>query len=205
MRSSFRGAFRADVDRYSDPVRRSFLSLCKLLFESYGLQASFVYRFGRALRALNGSPAALLVLPFWPVYWLGSVFIRKCYGITLALTADIGGGLYIGHFGGIKLERCALGAQCSIAQQTTISGPVNGDGVLRVGSRVWIGAHTRIVGTIEVGDGATIGAGSRVMSDVAARSLVMGNPARCVNAAYDNTAFLFPRTSGGSQFPPQTP
>jgi serine O-acetyltransferase len=157
------------------------------------LHATFVYRFGRALHALNRSPAVLLALPFWPLYLLCSVLIRKCYGITLALSADIGVGLYVGHFGGVRLEHCTLGSECSLAQQTTVTGPEDGNGALRIGSRVWIGAHTRIVGAINVGDGATIGAGSRVTSDVAPRSLVMGNPARCVNTAYDNTAFLFPK------------
>jgi serine acetyltransferase len=82
-----------------------------------------------------------------------------------------------------------LGSQCSIGQQTKIGSLTERQGP-RIGSRVWIGAHSKIVGTVVIEDGATIGAGARVTADVSARTLVMGDPARAISRNYDNTSLL---------------
>jgi serine O-acetyltransferase len=111
------------------------------------------------------------------------------YGINLALSAHIGPGLYIGHFGGIELRNCRLGARCSIGQQTKIGRPAEVNGP-KIGDRVWIGSHSHVFGAIVIGDGATLGAGALVTTDVSARSLCLGRPARVAMRDYDNSAFL---------------
>jgi serine O-acetyltransferase len=160
-----------------------------MLIRVYGFRASAVYRFGRLLSHLSRTPAVVLAAPLWPFYWLAAAFHRYGYGIHLALSAEIGPGLYIGHLGGICLAHCRLGAQCSIGQQTKIGSLQEGPGP-SIGDRVWIGAHSKIQGQITIGDGATIGAGARVVADVPARTLVMGDPARTIGRDYDNTTLL---------------
>ncbi len=49
-----------------------------------------------------------------------------------------------------------------------------------IGDHVWIGNRATILPGVSIGDGAVIGAGSVVMSDVPARTLAMGNPARVI-------------------------
>jgi acetyltransferase-like isoleucine patch superfamily enzyme len=49
-----------------------------------------------------------------------------------------------------------------------------------IGDRVWIGNRATILPGVTIGDEAVVGAGSVVMSDVPARSLAMGNPARVI-------------------------
>jgi acetyltransferase-like isoleucine patch superfamily enzyme len=65
--------------------------------------------------------------------------------------------------------------------------PLTIDGVARpvhtpviVGERVWVGTGVTIVGAT-IGDGAVIGAGSVVTSDVPSAVLVAGNPARIIS------------------------
>jgi len=50
-----------------------------------------------------------------------------------------------------------------------------------IGNRVFIGAHSVIVGRVTVGDDAVVCAGSVVVRAVPARAVVMGNPARVVS------------------------
>lgn len=47
-----------------------------------------------------------------------------------------------------------------------------------IGDGVWIGNRATILPGVTIGDGAVVGAGSVVISDIPARCLAMGNPAR---------------------------
>lgn len=155
-----------------------------------GLQAVWVYRFGRTLQ--SGWRAWWLwplLLPAWILYFILAVFVRLGYGIKLYLSAEIGSGLYIGHFGGIEVQNCRIGSNCSISQQTSIGERGVAPGP-QIGDNVWIGAHSNIAGPLSIGSGATISAGSRVVRDVPAGALVMGNPARLIVQAYDNRRIL---------------
>jgi acetyltransferase-like isoleucine patch superfamily enzyme len=49
-----------------------------------------------------------------------------------------------------------------------------------IGDRVWIGNRVIVLPGVSIGDDAAVGAGSVVTSDVPARSVVVGNPARVV-------------------------
>ena len=49
-----------------------------------------------------------------------------------------------------------------------------------VGNNVWIGGSVTIIGGVTIGDNAVIAAGSVVIRDVPADTLVAGNPARVI-------------------------
>lgn len=49
---------------------------------------------------------------------------------------------------------------------------------IRIGSNVWIGANVVIVPGVEIGDNATIGAGSVVTKAIPANCIAVGNPCR---------------------------
>lgn len=49
-----------------------------------------------------------------------------------------------------------------------------------IGDGVWIGNRATILPGVSIGEGAVVGAGSVVMSDVPPRTLAMGNPARVI-------------------------
>lgn len=184
-------AFLADCRRMHRSEQPSPWSLLKTIKETQGLKALFGYRLGRSLlqwKAEGRRP--LLRLLGWPLYWLVSGYARKALGIDLQLSADIAPGLYIGHFGNIVVRNCTLGSHCSIAQSAHIEpapdetqGPVIGD-------RVWVGAHADIIGTWQIGDRSTIGAGALVTRDIPAGALFIGRPGRVIMSDYDNSDIL---------------
>ena len=182
-----RHVIRADFERYLGGNALSARRALSAVLRYPGLQALLVYRFGRICLAALWRPWWWPMLPLAALLYLVAVAsIRTCYGIQLFQSAQIGAGCSILHFGGIEIANCRLGTNCSIAQGTRIGsrtdpcGPTIGDGV-------WIGAHTKILGLVEIGDGATIGPGSRVIRAVPRRALVLGNPARIVFPAFDNS------------------
>ena len=52
---------------------------------------------------------------------------------------------------------------------------------IALGNNVWIAARAIVLPGVNIGDGAVIGAGSVVTRDVAASTVVAGNPALCVS------------------------
>jgi len=161
-----------DFRRYrvtADPPLRT-------LFLTQGFWASCVYRLSHALLART----RLL----WPLVALAQKLVEIITGISLPAECEIGEGLYIGHYGCIILASgCRIGHNCSLAQNVTIgvAGTGGERGAPVIGNRVFIGAHSVIVGRITVGDDAVVCAGSVVMRPVPARAVVMGNPARVVS------------------------
>ncbi len=183
--------FRADLARFDRCPRPCRLRAWGLLRRSCGLQALLAYRLGRWItrRGLRSAwlPVALvLTLPCLIL----TAYVRLAYDLHLDLKAEIGAGLYIGHFAGIRVRGCRLGQSCSIQQEVRLEpAPEALDGPA-IGNRVWIGAHARIIGPLCVGDGATISAGAEVTQDVPAGCLVLGSPARVTRWGYDNSPFL---------------
>jgi len=53
-------------------------------------------------------------------------------------------------------------------------------GSIHIGAGAWIGASAVILPGVRVGEGAVIAAGSIVISDVAAQTIVAGNPAKLI-------------------------
>jgi serine O-acetyltransferase len=151
----------------------------RTLFLSQGFWASCVYRASRAALRRPGWTRAL-ALPFAAV---AQKLVEILTGISISSDCEIGDGLYIGHYGSIFLPAGGrIGHNCSLAQNVTI-GPAPGRdrGVPTIGNRVFIGAHSAIVGPVTIGDDAMICAGAVVNRPVPARAVVMGNPARVIS------------------------
>ena len=62
--------------------------------------------------------------------------------------------------------------------------PIKGDTV--VGNDVWIGQNSTILPGVHIGDGAIIGLGSVVGSDVEPYTIVAGNPAKPLRKRFDD-------------------
>jgi serine O-acetyltransferase len=189
MRSFLRAA-GADLNRYLDQNATSVWGKISAIRRNEGLQAVLVYRFGRLLLSKRN---LVSLWPFlgvgWCVYALLALVARKGYGIDVSLSADIGAGFWIGHFGGIEMVNCRLAERCSVGQQTKVgrAGQIDGP---EIGDSVWIGAHAKIFGPVKVGDRATIAPGARVAKDVPSYSLIVGDPGRIVSRRYDNSLIL---------------
>lgn len=149
---------------------------------SQGFWASSVYRISRA--AVTGARPAFLRRPLALAATLAQKMVEILTGICIPAKCEIGEGLYIGHYGGIILPRHGrIGHNCSFAQNSTIGVAGTGEqrGAPLIGNRVFVGAHSVVVGRITIGEDAMICAGSIVTRSVPARAVVMGNPARVVS------------------------
>lgn len=185
-----KSAFLADCQRRNRNNPPSVRQAIRLTLNDHGLQALMGYRLGRYLLALKQQNRGYLKRVFgWPLYFFLRGYARAILDIRLELSANIGPGLYIGHFGNVYVERCKLGEHCSIAQSTHLRADENGDGP-QIGNRTWIGAHANITGPFQVGDGATVSAGAFVKRNIPGGALCMGNPARVVLMQYDNSEIL---------------
>jgi acetyltransferase-like isoleucine patch superfamily enzyme len=104
------------------------------------------------------------------------------------LRCSPGGCLEIGESTGfnygvslIAAERISIGAHCNFGAMVRVR---DDDGLRRapvlIGNDVWIAHGVIVEPGVSIGDGAVVAAGSVVTSDVPARMLATGNPARCI-------------------------
>ena len=125
-----------------------------------------------------------------------SIMIKKAMRIIFSCDihykAEIGVGTIFTHdaLGVVIHPKATIGCNCEILHGVTIGGrgrvSSNGEGAKRgglpkIGNNVLIGCHAQVLGPIIIGDNVAIGAGSIVIHDVPANSVVVGNPARIVS------------------------
>jgi serine O-acetyltransferase len=170
---------RADLERYTRllPPGTRRLQRWRALAEAQGVWAVACYRFGQwsnhtAPRPLRPACKAAYLIAFKAVEVLT--------GICIPSAAQIGKGLYIGHFGTLIVSpETIMGEGCSLSQGVTI-GVRGGDrlGAPRIGDGVYIGAGAKIIGGIQIGAGAVIGANAVVIDDVPPGATAVGVPAK---------------------------
>lgn len=188
------GLVRRDCARYfrleSRTGRPALLEKLYIVFDSPGLQATLVFRFGAWInRAVRFAP---LRFPLKFLYHLLRKLCVICWGIHIDENAHIDGGLYIGHFGGVIIGPVRMGRDCNLAHQVTIGRRADGvPGVPTIGDRVWVGVGSVIFGNIRVGDGVTIAPCTVVSRSLPPRLLVSGNPMRVLRKDYDNSAEIY--------------
>lgn len=94
--------------------------------------------------------------------------------------ATLGRNLMLPHPNGVVIHGDAvIGDDCMIMQQVTI-GMIGEGQVPRIGNKVYIGAGAKIIGRLNVGDGARIGANAVVTTDVPPNATAVGIPARVI-------------------------
>lgn len=158
-----------------DPACTSYLEPM-LFFKGFqGLQA---YRVAHVLWEENRS---------FPAKMLQSIISRK-FGMDIHPAAKIGYGLLIDHATNIVIgETAVIGNNVSLLHGVTLGGTGNevGDRHPKLGAGVMVGAHAQLLGNIHIGDGAKIGAGAVVVSDVPAHTTYAGVPAVQVGRPHD--------------------
>ena len=104
----------------------------------------------------------------------------KIYGVDIHPAASIGNGVMLDHATGIVIgETSVVEDDVSIFQGVTLggTGKITGDRHPKVRKGVLISAGAKIIGNVEIGEGAKIAAGSVVLEDVPMNTTVAGVPA----------------------------
>lgn len=113
------------------------------------------------------------------------IVIEWILGIELPFDTKIGENLKLQHGHALVVNHgTIIGTNCTLRHSTTIGNKKLSDGSYsaspKIGNNVDIGAHVVIIGSINVGDNAVIGAGSVVVKDVPEGAVVVGNPAKVI-------------------------
>ena len=107
--------------------------------------------------------------------------ISIVYSVDIHPAATIGCGILLDHATGfVAGETTIIEDDVSILHEVTLggTGKEGGDRHPKIRSGVLIGAGAKILGNVEVGQGARVGASSVVLSDVPANVSVAGVPSR---------------------------
>ena len=106
--------------------------------------------------------------------------VRGITGVEIHPGAVLGRRLFIDHGMGVVIgETAEVGEDVTIFHGTTLGGTsmTKGKRHPTVGNRVIIGAGAKVLGPIQVGDDAKIGANAVVVKDVPDGSVALGVPA----------------------------
>ncbi len=107
----------------------------------------------------------------------------SAFGVDIHPAASIGAGVMIDHATGVVIgETATVGDGTTILHGVTLggTGKDHGDRHPKIGRHVLIGAGTKILGNITVGDRAKIGAGSVVLRHIPSGATAVGAPAKII-------------------------
>ena len=161
---------RSDVAtaRDRDPAARGVSSV-EILATWAGVQALLAHRVAHALHDAEVPLAPLAI----------SYMSRAVTGIEVHPNARIGNYFFIDHGSGAVIgETAEIGDHVTLYQGVTLGGTgfQRGKRHPTIGDNVTVGSGAKLLGPIEVGHGAKIGANTVVIEDVPANSTVVGNP-----------------------------
>lgn len=109
--------------------------------------------------------------------------ISEVFGVDIHPAAKVGAGILIDHGTGVVIgETAVIDNNVSILHEVTLggTGKETGDRHPKIREGVLIGAGAKVLGNVEIGCGAKIGAGSVVLDPVPAHCTAAGVPARIV-------------------------
>ena len=170
---------REDLRRYGDPGQQ-----VKALLLAPRVWAIVNYRFARLVYTARMPSVARVPLKI--LARLFTLFIEMITSVELPPQTAIGAGLFIPHAGYVVVASNAIiGHHCTLTQGVTIGHRAGGnvsqlDSPV-IGDRVYLGPGAVVLGPIEIGDDALIGANAVVIRSVPPRAVVVGNPARLIS------------------------
>ncbi len=119
--------------------------------------------------------------------------VSEVFAVDIHPAARIGGGIMIDHATGVVIgETSVIEDNVSLLHSVTLGGTGNdiGDRHPKIRCGVLIAAGAKILGNIEVGAGAKIGAGSLVLEAVPPHTTVAGVPAKMVGRPREESPAL---------------
>ena len=166
-----RSVIRRDVLRWGEvlayPVHDWRWTLLVLLGAHREFRNLYYYRI-----STNGPLPRLLALLFKLVY-------TESPTLSISARRSIGPGLFIQHGYCTVIAADTIGDNCFVNQQVTIGYTSKAD-CPRLGNNVSVKAGAKVLGAVQVGDNAVVGANAVVVKDVPPNCVVVGVPARIV-------------------------
>src|SRR5512133_3124325 len=158
--------------RERDPAARG-AGTVEILSGWAGVQALLAHRVAHALQDAEVPLAPLAI----------SYLSRAVTGVEIHPAARIGDDFFIDHGSGVVIgETAQIGDRVTLYQGVTLGGTgfQRGKRHPTLGDNVTVGSGAKLLGPIEVGDGAKVGANTVVIEDVPANATVVGNPGHTV-------------------------
>ncbi len=111
--------------------------------------------------------------------WHGDVILKD--GASIGIGSIVMGPVLIGK-GSACSQNCFINGQSHLYEDVSKNFMRQGvkKGQVVIGNNVWIGANSIVLPGARIGDNSVIGAGSTVIEDVPAYSVVAGNPAKII-------------------------
>jgi len=179
--TSFREAVLADArvaaayrgERHE--FRTSFdalIQVLRLMLQTDAFFALAAYRLEVRLRSLG--------VPLLP--WIAHRLSIVTGQLSIAETVTVHPGVFIPHgqviiYGTVEVQPFA-----SILPWVTLAPAIGQTKGPRIGQRALIGTGARVIGDVDVGDGARVGTSAVVHDDVPPNTTVVGMPARAIDA-----------------------
>jgi serine O-acetyltransferase len=119
--------------------------------------------------------------------------VSEVFSVDIHPAVPVGRRVFIDHGTGLVVgETAVIGDDVSILQEVTLggTGKERGDRHPKVRDGVLLAAGAKVLGNIEIGRGAKVGAGSVVLTDVPPCATVAGVPARIVGWCKDGPPAL---------------
>jgi serine O-acetyltransferase len=158
--------------RERDPAARR-AGTVEILSSWAGVQALLAYRVAHALGEAEMPLAPMAI----------SYLSRAVTGVEIHPAARIGDEFFIDHGSGVVIgETAEIGDRVTLYQGVTLGGTgfQRGKRHPTLGDNVTIGSGAKLLGPIEVGHGAKVGANTVVVEDVPPNATVVGNPGHTV-------------------------
>ncbi|MEK6251860.1 MAG: serine O-acetyltransferase [Actinomycetota bacterium] len=158
--------------RERDPAARR-AGTVEILSSWAGVQALLAHRVAHALHEAEIPLAPLAI----------SYVTRSVTGVEIHPAAQIGDDFFIDHGSGVVIgETAEIGDRVTLFQGVTLGGTgfQRGKRHPTLGDNVTVGSGAKLLGPIEVGHGAKVGANTVVVEDVPPNATVVGNPGHTV-------------------------
>jgi serine O-acetyltransferase len=170
----------------SDFARKSgHYFLVDTFFERYvktalqlGTLAVIVYRFGAWAEHIRFSPARWLCLA---VYHPFNVLSEILTGIHINRNVSIGEGFIIHNFSCIRINAEVIGDNFTVNQGVTVDADWQRSGRPTIGSNVFLGSGSKVLGKITIGDNVVVAANALVIESIPDNCTVVGVPARIIS------------------------
>lgn len=143
------------------------------------------YRFLPVVLCRASRSAMLSGIPLLP--HLFTYLNLVLFGLEVTPRCEIGPGIFFAHTSGTVVGARRIGRNVTILQGVNLGAKTldmgfNPSTRPEVGDNVVLGAGCKVLGPLLVGDGAVVGANSVVIESVEADSIVVGVPARKIEA-----------------------